>query len=51
MLGDINDEIREALVDKEDVLESVEVLSESQYADLPKNVHEKLGIVGNQKMC
>ena len=46
---DINEEIRESLGDKEDVLESVEVLSETLYADLPTKIHEKLGIAEDQK--
>lgn len=46
---DINEEIREALGDNEDVLESVEVKSETPYAHLPEKVRKKLGISDSQK--
>lgn len=46
---DINEDIREALGDKEHVLESVEVLSETAYKDLLKKIQERLGINSTQK--
>ncbi len=46
---DINEYIRNALGDEVDVLESVEVLSETNYEDLPKVAKEKLGIKKEQK--
>ncbi|HMS23845.1 MAG TPA: hypothetical protein PKB09_03490 [Candidatus Saccharibacteria bacterium] len=46
---DINEYIRNALGDEVDVLESVEVLSETTCADLPEVAKEKLGIKNGQK--
>ena len=46
---DISDDIREALGDKQNILESVEILSETMYGELPKNIKERLGIKDDQK--
>jgi phenylalanyl-tRNA synthetase alpha chain len=46
---DISVDIREALGDKLDTLEEVEVLSETSYGKLPENVRERLGINPKQK--
>ncbi len=46
---DISDDIRQALDDKLDTLESVEVLSETSYADLPEKIRERLGCEPSQK--
>jgi phenylalanyl-tRNA synthetase alpha chain len=46
---DINEDIREALGDKVDILESVEVLSETPYEDLPHVARERLGCQPDQK--
>jgi phenylalanyl-tRNA synthetase alpha chain len=46
---DINEDIREALGDKQSVLESVEVLSEAKCHDLPLKIQERLGIACDQK--
>lgn len=46
---DINECIRIALGDEVDVLESVEVLDETAYADLPKKIQDRLGILPKQK--
>ena len=46
---DISDDIREALGDKLDVLESVEVLSVTSYAELPEKIRERLGCQPSQK--
>jgi phenylalanyl-tRNA synthetase alpha chain len=46
---DICNDIREALGDKLEVLESVEVLSETSYAELPKKIRERLGCQTLQK--
>lgn len=46
---DVNEDIREALGDKQNILESVEVLSETAYKDLPAKIQERLGISTNQK--
>ena len=46
---DISVDVRNALGDKLDTLESVEILSETLYADLPVNVREKLGCSSSQK--
>lgn len=46
---DISADIREALGDNLDTLESVEVLSETPYADLPEKVRERLGCNPKQK--
>ena len=46
---DINEDIREALGDNQNILESVEILSETAYDDLPKIVRERLGISIGQK--
>lgn len=46
---DINEDIREALGEKVNVLESVEVLSETAYEKLPVNIRERLGCDLSQK--
>jgi phenylalanyl-tRNA synthetase alpha chain len=46
---DINEDIREALGDKQSILESVEILSETAYKDLPPKIQERLGIASDQK--
>lgn len=46
---DINEDIREALGDKQNILESVEILSEATYKDLPPKIQERLGIANDQK--
>lgn len=46
---DINEDIREALGDKQNILESVEILSETAYKDLPQKIQERLGISSGQK--
>jgi phenylalanyl-tRNA synthetase alpha chain len=46
---DINEDIRDALGDKVNVLESVEVLSETAYEKLPSNIRERLGCDPSQK--
>lgn len=46
---DISEDIRHALNDKLDTLESVEILSQTSYADLPENVRERLGCDSAQK--
>ncbi len=46
---DVNEDIREALGDKQNILESVEILSETAYEDLPQKIQERLGISSNQK--
>lgn len=46
---DINEDIREALGDKQNILESVEILSETAYKDLPPKIRERLGISRDQK--
>lgn len=46
---DINEDIREALGDKQNILESVEVLSETPYENLPPKIRERLGIANDQK--
>jgi len=46
---DISDDIRQALGDRLDTLESVEVLSETPYVDLPEKVRERLGCKPSQK--
>lgn len=46
---DINEDIREALGDKQNILESVEIVSETPYVDLPPKIRERLGIAGDQK--
>lgn len=46
---DISDDIRKALANKVDALESVEVLSETSYKELPDNIRERLGCKPNQK--
>jgi phenylalanyl-tRNA synthetase alpha chain len=40
---DMSDDIRQALGDKVGTLESVEVLSETPYAELPEKIRERLG--------
>lgn len=46
---DISEDIREALGAKQNVLESIEVLNETPYGDLPPTVIERLGISSDQK--
>jgi phenylalanyl-tRNA synthetase alpha chain len=46
---DISDDIRQALGDQLDTLESVEVLSETPYTDLPENIRVRLGCQPSQK--
>ena len=46
---DINEDIREALGDNQNILESVEILSETSYDNLPAVARERLGIQGGQK--
>lgn len=46
---DISADIREALGDKLDTLESVEILSETPYDKLPTTVRERLGCNASQK--
>ena len=46
---DINEDIREALDEKQNILESVEILSETAYKDLPQKIQERLGISSDQK--
>jgi len=46
---DISADIRDALGDKLDTLESVEILSETGYGELPEKVREHLGITPDQK--
>lgn len=46
---DVNEDIREALGDKQNILESVEILSETAYKDLPQKIQERLGISSDQK--
>src|SRR6266446_2285552 len=46
---DMSDDIREALGDKLEALESVEVLSETPYAELPEKIRERLGCQPLQK--
>ena len=46
---DINDDIRKALGDKQNILESIEVLSETYYKDLQANIQKRLGISNDQK--
>ncbi len=46
---DINEDIREALGDKENILESVEILRETSYKDLSLKIRERLGIASDQK--
>ena len=46
---DVNEDIREALGDKQNILESVEILSETAYEDLPQKIQERLGISSEQK--
>jgi len=46
---DINEDIRVALGDRANVLESVEVLSETSYDDLPVKIRKRLGINSSQK--
>jgi phenylalanyl-tRNA synthetase alpha chain len=46
---DMSDDIRAALGEKLDVLESVEVLSETQYAQLLEKIRERLGCQPSQK--
>jgi len=46
---DVNEDIREALGNKQNILESVEILSETAYNDLPQKIQERLGISSDQK--
>jgi phenylalanyl-tRNA synthetase alpha chain len=46
---DLSDDIREALGGKREALESVEVLSETPYAQLPEKIRERLGCQPFQK--
>lgn len=46
---DINEDIRSALGDAVEVLESVEVLAETKYKDLPQKIRLRLGIDSSQK--
>lgn len=46
---DIHEAIRDALGDKEHILESVEILSSTAYDDLPTVAQERLGIKSHQK--
>jgi len=46
---DINEDIREALGEKQGMLESVEVVNETSYQDLPSKIRERLGISNSQK--
>lgn len=46
---DISEDIREALGDNQNILESVEILSKTAYDDLPDIIRERLGISSNQK--
>lgn len=46
---DVNEDIRQALGDKVNILESVEVLSETAYNDLPQIARERLGCKLDQK--
>ena len=46
---DISDEIREALGEQQNILESVKILSETPYENLPEKIRERLGISKNQK--
>jgi phenylalanyl-tRNA synthetase alpha chain len=46
---DISEDVRRALGDKLDTLESVEILSQTPYAELPDKVREKLGCNSEQK--
>jgi phenylalanyl-tRNA synthetase alpha chain len=46
---DINEDIREALGNQQSILESVEVLSETAYENLPPKIQNRLGISENQK--
>ncbi len=46
---DINEDIRQALDERENILESVKILSETDYKDLPLKIRERLGISSTQK--
>ncbi|MCK9930729.1 hypothetical protein MXD62_26860, partial [Frankia sp. Mgl5] len=46
---DVSDDIRQALGDDVDALESVEILSETAYADLPEKIRVRLGCKPSQK--
>ncbi len=46
---DVNEDIREALGENQNILESVEILSETAYKDLPAKIQERLGISADQK--
>ena len=46
---DINEDIRQALEKDDHILESVEVLAQTAYQDLPIKIQERLGMNSNQK--
>lgn len=46
---DISEDIRQALGSNLDTLESVEILGETSYEDLPEKVRERLGCIPSQK--
>lgn len=46
---DICEDIREALGNNQNILETIQILSETKYEDLPSNVQKRLGINSNQK--
>ena len=46
---DLSDDIRKALGNELDTLESVELLSETSYTDLPPKIQERLGCLPEQK--
>jgi phenylalanyl-tRNA synthetase alpha chain len=46
---DISDDIRRALANQADTLESVELLSQSSYESLPQKIRNRLGIQSDQK--
>lgn len=46
---DISDDIRKAMGDKVDTLESVEILSQTAYGELPEKARQKLGCGPEQK--
>jgi phenylalanyl-tRNA synthetase alpha chain len=46
---DINEDIREALGYKQKILESVDIISETYYKDLPQKIQIRLGISSDQK--
>jgi phenylalanyl-tRNA synthetase alpha chain len=46
---DINEDIRIAMGEKQNILESVEILSETKHNDLPEKIKKRLGISVHQK--